>query len=428
MTVRIGLLLLASAATAAHGLTQAPENGCVTLPEAMRLSVINSPQVNAAEAERDRARADLTDAQSVRRPQLSAFARTQAGDEGLTGAGIENTVGLRASQRIYDFGASRLDREASESLLKARRFAITSAETQAALQTAEAFIGLLEIEARLKITAEREDFFARQFAATSDALDIGGATRAELAEIAARLAGAEADRLELTFERDRLAAALAADLGEVATPCHGAIAEDAIDTGTSIVEQVNRALDNNSELRTLAAEIDAEGARVERARRNRLPAIDLVGIASYANDERTGDWEFRDRIGVDFSVPLLSGNALSADRRRAAAALASRRSERAALRRELVEAVEVSSRRLISLQAQLVRRRAVADRQAEQFEAARVEFEAGLRTLPQLVEDRLDLENARLQAVALQFELSREAVNRRALTGELVPRGTQARP
>ena len=410
---------LLSVVSAGHAQAQSSHTECVTLEEALRLSVINSPEVNAAEANRDRALADLTDARSVRRPQLSAFARTQAGDEGLTGAGVENTVGLRASQRLYDFGSSRLNREASESLLKARRFAIISAETRAALQTAEAFIGVLEINARLAITAEREDFFARQFEATSNALEIGGATRADVAEIAARLADAEADRLELAFERDRLSTALASDLGEAVSPCLGDLTGLA-NADEGIANQVNLALGNNSELQVVSAEIEAQEARVKRAERNHLPAIDLVGIASYAYDDHRNDWDFRDRIGIDVSVPLVSGNALNADRRRASADLASRRSESAALRRELIEVVEVSSRRLISLGAQLVRRRTVADRQAEQFDAAQAEFEAGLRTLPELVDDRLELENARLEVVNIEFERALETINLRALTGKLV--------
>ncbi|MEO0818448.1 MAG: TolC family protein [Pseudomonadota bacterium] len=401
---------------------QSAPDACLPLQDALRLSVLNSPSVGAAEAARDRALADLVDAEAIRRPQLSAFARTQAGDEGLTGAGIENTLGLRASQRIYDFGVSRLDRQAAQSRVDARRFSIDSAETNAALDTADAYIGLVEIEARLSITADREAFFRRQLAATEAALDLGAATRADLAEVAARLAEASADRLELTFERDRLSTALSSDLGEVVRPCTVTSVRPHADGTSSIIDRVDAALENNSELRVLSAEINAQDASVERAARNRLPAIDLVGVASYAYDDRVGQWEYRDRIGVDVSVPLLSGNALNAERRRAGADLATRRSEREAFRRDLIEAVEVSSRRLLSLEAQLARRQDVVDRQADQFSAAESEFDAGVRTLPELVEDRLELEAARLQAVTIEFSLARERINLSALTGDLVDR------
>jgi len=418
MAHRIMILAGAILAGAAPGSSET--RACMPLEQAMRLSVLNSPAVETAEAARARARADLTDARAVRRPQLSAFARTQAGDQGLTGAGIENTVGLRASQRIYDFGQSRLERQAAESLLKARGFEVASEETRTALQTAEAYISLAEIEAQLEITAERESFFRRQLEATQSALDVGGATRADVAEIAARLAEASADRLELRFERDRFSTELASDVGSPIRPCALQGPGAAAIANTSTLDRVNRALDRNSELRSLSAAIEGQSARVARAERNRLPALELVGIASYAYEDRIGDWEYRDRIGIDVSIPLLSGGALDAERQRAEAELASQRSRRNTLRRDLIESVEVSSQRLLSLRARTARRSEVAERQREQFEAARVEFEAGLRTLPDLVDDRLELEAARLEAVRVRFAFLREHVNLRALTGELV--------
>lgn len=398
---------------------QAQNGTCTTLEQALRLSVLNSPEVDTAKADRDRARADLTDARSAFRPQVSAFARTQAGDRGLTSSGTENTVGLRASQRLFDFGASRLDQDAATHRLASQSQSILSAQTRAALGTAEAYIGLLEIQARLVITGEREAFFNRQFTATEAALEVGGATRAELAEIGARLADAGADRMELQFERDRFATALSVDIGYPVAPCERlAPAQHADDQ--SIVDAVNRTLARNSELRALTERVDAQSARATRAERNRLPAIDAVAIVSYAQDNGVSRWDYRDRIGVDVSVPLLSGNALNAERRRAQADLQRLRSERSTFRRDLTETVEVTMRRLLSLDAQLVRRKQVAEQQSIQFDAAQREFEAGVRTLPELVEDRLDLEAAELAATTLEFDVWREQISLLALQGDLV--------
>ncbi|MEL7280012.1 MAG: TolC family protein [Pseudomonadota bacterium] len=418
-TCKVGLIALISAFSS---YADSPAIACLPMQDALELSVLNSPSVAAADAARDRAVADVVDARASRRPQLSAFARTQTGDEGLTGAGIENTVGLRASQRIYDFGVSRLNRQAAESFVEARRFSIDSAKTKAALDTAEAYIGLIEVDARLSVTADREAFFRRQLIATEAALELGAATRADLADIAARSAEAAADRLELTFERDRLSTALASDVGEVVRPCVSRDFGPRANGTSSIIDRVDSALQNNSELRVLSAEINAQERALERSKRNRMPAIDLVGVASYAYDNRISDWEYRDRIGIDVSVPILSGNALNAERRRTGAELFIRRSERAVFRRDLIEAVEVSSRRLLSLQAQFIRRQDVVDRQTDQFAAAETEFEAGVRTLPELVEDRLELEAARLQAVTIEFSLARERINLSALTGDLADR------
>lgn len=416
--IALGLL---SACLSMSGFAQNLDGSCTTLEDALNSSIERSPVVRAAEADVEQARADLSDARAQRRPQVSAFARTQAGDEGLTGSGIENTLGLQASQRLYDFGLSRLDRESAKSRVRARSYSILSAKNQAALQTGEAFLAYLEVQMRLQITQEREVYFQQQYDATEQALQVGGATRADLAEIGARLADANADRLELLFERDRISTELKSDTGELITPC------DTINLSMSdvtIVDQIEKALASNSELLSLGEEVQSLEADAARSRLNRLPAIDLVAIASYAYDDRIGDWEYRDRIGIDVSVPLLSGNALNADRRRQSARLSQRRSERQRFRLELQEAVEVSSRRLLSLRAQVFRRQDVVSNQEAQFEAAQIEFEAGLRTLPELVDDRLELEIAKLAVVDLEFEIAREQLNLQSLTGGLASRSS----
>lgn len=426
---RAGAVLLAALAASfapvsfgpASAQTEAEQARCDTLLEVLALSVANSPEVNAARARRERSEADLLSARSVRRPQVSTFARTQAGDNGLTGDNFDNTVGLRVSQRVFDFGTSALDIAAARSDVEARVAAISSARNQAALETARSYVRLQATRERLAITAERVEYFERQLRALRTALDLGGATRADVAEIAARLEEARADRLELEFQRERFLTQLSSDTGRIVEVCDG-------EGGTlprlqgQTVDLVNRALRRNGEVGALEADIRAQESRVEFERRNRLPAIDVVGIASYARAGGGGfgdNWEYRDRVGVELNVPILSGRRLQADRRRESATLGLRRSELVGLRRDLSEDIEVARRRALSLEAQLLRRRDVVRRQQEQFAAAQAEFEAGLRVLPELVEDRLDLERARLDVVDVRETLGEERAALTALVGGL---------
>ncbi len=53
----------------------------------------------------------------------------------------------------------------------------------------------------------------------------------------------------------------------------------------------------------------------------RLPVVGLVGIVSYVYDDGSEDWDTRDRVGVDVSVPLYTGSALGARNDRARARL-----------------------------------------------------------------------------------------------------------
>lgn len=402
---------------------------CVALDQALALALDASPDIQLANADRLRADADLRAARSVTRPQVSTFLRTQAGDANLTGAGLENSAGVRVSQRLFDFGTARLERDAAELALTARGFDVLSAENRVALETALAFIGMVEIAARIEVTRDRELFFEREQAAVAVALKLGGATRSDLAEVAARLEDASADRLELEFQRDRFAAALSRRIGQGTRPCAGSLETLITADDPAIVANVERALAENPELKSADLELDADQLRAERTRRNQLPAIDVVGIASFAQDNfDNNDFGFRQRIGIEVSIPLLTGGRLQSERQRSQSDILASSAEIQRQRLELAESVEVSARRIGSLRRQLQRRQMVVARQQDQFDAASAEFDEGLRTLPEWVEDRLELEAARLEELNTRFALYREEVQLRAQTNAISPQDVLTSP
>jgi outer membrane protein TolC len=423
--IAAALALSCGTAHPARAAQAGDDTGCVTFDAAIALALARSPEVGLAAADAARAEADLRVARSSARPQLSTFLRTQAGDNNLTGAGLENSAGLRLSQRLFDFGIGELERKSATAALAARGFEVASAGTQAALDTMLMLVGLAEISARMEVTAEREAYFARERNGVTDALALGGATRSELAEIEARLADAAADRLELSFERDRLTAALTRQIGTPLPLCSGMLMQLDASPDPGIVEAVNTALTANPRLGAASLQLAAEEARAQRARRNRLPVIEIVGIASFARDNIPGgDFGLRERVGIDVTVPLITGGRLQADQQRSAADVQARSSELQRLRLDIAEQVEVAARRILSLRGQLAQREQVVMRQAEQFAAAESEFAEGLRTLPELVEDRLELEAVRIEAVAIRFALLREIALLQALTGKLPTPGS----
>jgi outer membrane protein TolC len=395
---------------------------CIALDEVLALALEQSPEVKLATADRLRADADLRAARSVTRPQVSTFLRTQAGDNNLTGSGLENSAGIRVSQRLFDFGIAGLERDAARLSLDARGYDVLTSENQAALEAALAFIGYAEISARLDVTKDRELFFEREQTAIALALKLGGATRSDLAEVSARLADASADRLELEFQRDRFATILARRTGEVAPPCAASLDALAATDDPSVVANVERALSENPQIQAANLELKAEEARAERARRNRLPAIELVGIVSFAQDNfDDNDFGLRERIGIDISIPLVSGGRLESERQRSQADILARTGDVQRLRLDLAESVEISARRIASLRQQLHRRRVVVEQQEKQFAAASAEFDEGLRTLPEWVEDRLQLEGTRLDEVTARFALLREVAELQAQTNTIRP-------
>ena len=392
---------------------------CLPIADAMQAAASASPDVAVAQAQIAGAKADLRLARSLSRPQVSSFARTQAGDGGLTGNAIDNQVGLRASQRLWDFGDARYAREAATSRVGAAEQTQLSVEADAARRVALSYISALEAYERKGVTSEREDYFRRQLVALQTALEIGGATRSEVAEVAARLAEAEAERFEIEFLIEQSTLQVATEVNRSVNLCYDrspvlpGTAEGFSDMETDL------ALITNPNIEAARKNLGSLKADQERAKRERLPVIDVVAIGSYAYLDQFNTWEFRDRVGIDVSVPIFSGSALNARSQAADAEVARARAALIRQRRQLREDILITRRRALSLYAQSVRRASVEDRKLEQFEAAEIEFDAGVKTLPDLVEDRLDYEQARIALIQVKYALLTERLNLLALTGQL---------
>ena len=392
---------------------------CLPIADAMQAAASASPDVAVAQAQIAGAKADLKLARSLSRPQVSSFARTQAGDGGLTGNAIDNQVGLRASQRLWDFGDARYAREAASSRIGAAEQTQLSVEADAARRVALSYISALEAYERKGVTSEREEYFRRQLAALETALEIGGATRSEVAEVAARLAEAEAERFEIEFLIEQSTLQVATDVNRSVNLCYDRSPElPGTAEGFSDME-TDLALITNPNIEAARKNLGSLKADQARAKRERLPVIDVVAIGSYAYLDQFNTWEFRDRIGIDVSVPIFSGSALNARSQAADAEVARARADLIRQRRQLREDILITRRRALSLYAQSVRRASVEDRKLEQFKAAEIEFDAGLKTLPDLVEDRLDYEEARLELIRVKYALLTERLNLLALTGQL---------
>ncbi|MEM6900088.1 MAG: TolC family protein [Pseudomonadota bacterium] len=416
--------VLGAAVLGSHGIAAAQDaRACLPFGSALQLASSNDPSVRVARANLDRAEADLQEARSLRRPQLSTFTRFGVGDNGLTDSQIENQVGLRASQRIIDFGDSRLAREAAREDVAAQENLILDARGSAAFDAGISYIDWLEAKDQLRATEERITYFSRRLSAIDMLLDSGGATRLERAEVAAERANAESLRFEFEFRRDQAATRLAIATGDNAPPCEAERflpGPSESDLGVGVLDQmVGDAIEDNPELEALRRTEASLDATARRDARGRLPVIDLVGIASYGSQDFDDNFDLQTRIGVNVSVPLFTGNALVAQRRRASAQAARASGELAVAQRELREAIEVTWRRTLLLQAQSISRADILRFKGEEFEAAEIEYQQGLRTLPALTEIRLELEDAALSEIRSRFDLQRENLRLIALTGRI---------
>lgn len=415
-----GLALALQVATArAQDVKTVPGDApvCLSLGDALALGAQLGPEVATAQARLAGAEASLTEARSLFRPQVSGFVRSAVGDTGLIDSRVENQVGVRASQRVFDFGDAQYARESARANVAARAANVAEAAAAASETIGLSYLGWLEAQDRLAATKEREQFFARQLKATGNLLDTGGATVADAARIESELLDAQAARIELEFLLERYATLLEIGTKRGNLPCDAAKTGTALAALTPGLAQAQALLTTSPAIIALQRSADGFIASAKRAERGRYPIISLTGISSFAVESLANPGSFRNRIGVDVSVPLYSGQGQSARIALARARAQEAEGQLAQARRKLEEELSIGVRRVTALDRLLDRRReAVRNRRAE-LAAAEVQFGRGLRTLPELIEVRVTMEEAELARITTRYDLARQQLRLYAIAG-----------
>ena len=265
--------------------------------------------------------------------------------------------------------------------------------------------------AQSQLTAQRRDFFREQKTLTEALLSEGGATLTELANVSSRLAEAESFYQELQFVQSRSQTQIKSDIQSSRQVCNASVQLEAL---FPIVEQLQApgyakqvVREYSPSLLGLLKRIENLDATLERQKRSRLPVISIVGTGSYASFDRFDDFEFRDRLGLDVSVPL-TGGTIRSEQQRASARSNIARAEYARALRLAEENVEITIHRIKSLKEQLVHLRETEKQMKLRFDSAQIEKDVGVRTLQDLIETRLEYEQAGLTRIGAEFEIERQ--------------------
>jgi len=425
----LGVLLAINGAMPASAQSQFSDldsssiQSCLRLEDVLKLSSQRDPSVIIARAQERAADADITDAKSLFRPQISAFGRSGFGDTGVIDSSISNQVGIRASQRVFDFGDSKFAKQAASFGYEASLEETRQAQYQAALGTGLFYLEWIEANQQIETTKRRREYFARQLESIDSLLERGGATRTERASVASQLSNAEAFVLEIQFRKEQALTQVQIDTGSRSQLCATQPAETTLATQFKNLgnpeSAAQYALANNPLIKSLEKQADQLEAVKNREKRSRLPIIDIVATGSYSSIGGFDQFEFRDRIGVDVSVPLYSGNAIGARNQRAAARQSIARGRVLDAQRQLRKDVSITYRRILSLQSQYESRLDVEEQTRLQFEAAEMEQGFGTKTLRDLVEIRLEFEQASLETIRTKYDLIRQQLQLLVLTSNL---------
>ena len=417
-----------SAPSFAQTLAVSSSANCLRMSDVLQLSADRSPSVLISRGFEAEADTQITQARSLFQPRVSAFGRSGAGDTGIVDSGVSNQAGLRASQRIFDFGDAKYARRSARSNFEASVEDTKQARLSAARDTGNTFLSLLEAEEQIALTSRRRDYFARQLAATDKLLQGGAATRTERAAVASQLADAESFVLELEFRRESALAQVQIDTEASVNHCASEIeSNNLLKTKLLLLQNedvaAQSAIANNPSVKALEKRAAGLEADKEREQRSRLPVIEVVATGAYSSLGGFDQFEFQERIGLNVSVPIFAGNSITAARKGAGAREAIARGRVLDAQRRLRKDVSIGYRRIASLEKQLQRRQEVEDQTLLQFEAAELEQNAGTKTLRDLIEIRLEYEEAGLQTIRTKYDLERQRLSLLSMTAALPIKG-----
>jgi len=254
--------------------------------------------------------------------------------------------------------------------------------------------------------------------------DLKPACRTERASVASQLADADAFVLELKFRQEQALTQIQIDTGTTSPLCNSKNTQGIIKQRMALLESPETAtqiaLDKSPNIQALDKRADSQDAIRKREKRSRLPIINIVATGSYSSVGGFDQFEFRDRIGVDVSVPLYSGNAIGARNQRASARYSIARGQLLDAERQLRKDVSIGYRRILSLESQLMSRQEVEKQTRLQFEAAEIEQGAGAKTLRDLIEIRLEYEQAGFQRIRTKYDLMRQQLQLLTLTAGIL--------
>jgi len=363
------------------------------------------------------------DALSLRRPEITGFSRSALGDQGLGTSQIENQIGLRVSQRVLDFGDARRARTISRSSVRAANAELAAARADAARAAMLLVFEILEAEEHQAIVEKRLEYFQDRLDVVADLLAEGLATQSDLLQLQAEVSRARLDRTQRRLSIQSARRRLEAMTGDaLSMACISPQMPNWFATAAAQPEGHSYrqyAWSDGPQLRAARNRVAELEEILVRSRRTRLPAVDVVGVVSYAYDDLRDDWSVRDRVGIEFSVPLYGAGRIQTEVDTNVARLRAAQRQLHALRLDHQAQLDQLVARQRFLSARQVTLEDLVRIETHRLSSIQGELEASLATLDDLIEAKLALEEAELDASEAGFEAERVRLEILVLTGAI---------
>lgn len=370
-----------------------------TLGDAIAAAYQSNPELAAARARQDALAETPEQARAAARPTLSVD-----GDAGYDHQGYGRSAALTANAQLPIWTGGRVSSavRAANGDVAAGQEGLRDAEAAILERVVAAYAALLYNQQAVEVARVGIQRLDNQVAETRSRYDLGQATRTDVAQLEAQRATIVANLADADGALATAAAAYRAAVGQDAgtllaeIPPPGSLPAS-VDEARQAAEAANPALLQQERV------VDASAARIDQARAEGAPSLDLGG--AYGRGLRRDDGDIRGyedsaALGLTMRVPLLTGGLVSSRVRQAQATNRAERFQADAARREAQRAADTAWASLKAAQGRLranVEGLAAAD---VALKGVRVEYGLGLRSTTDILVADQSFRSAQL-AVAL---------------------------
>ncbi|NHK28904.1 TolC family protein [Parvularcula flava] len=297
---------------------EAPEM-CDTLGSAIAAALSYDQRLDVAEATANIAKTEIETAYSNRRPTVTLYTRGGQGTGGfLADNQIDNQVGIRIDQMVYNFGQQGFLEDEVTARYQAERMTQLATRRQVIEQVGGLYLEALRSMMLLEIAREKEIYYARLRDTLDRRLELNAITLTEASNIRANyaLAAAEKERLET---RIQAVTEIFAEVTGRETACYAERLANVsfLPLAMSLDEVKAIVVNRSAELDRLGYQREAAESSLKRISRERLPQINLSAYRAEQYNDLTDDWEQRDRLGFSITTDLFTGGRNTAQQSRA---------------------------------------------------------------------------------------------------------------
>ncbi|MDU9049403.1 MAG: TolC family protein [Candidatus Electrothrix sp. Rat3] len=388
------------------------------LETAQQIALQDNPNIGAAQARLEQAKAALQEAGAADKPRVDVSASTglaRYSDNTYDSVRLSDpsadqnyevgSLTLQASWLLFDGYARKFQQEQARYGVRSSAASRENTQRILASAVADAFFNAQLALAAIEIATANKEFYEQQLQDAESRLEVGSGSLSDVLNMKVQLNSAKNSLLTSTRDYEVARYALAALLGLVDAVLPETVKLAELDKDCDIFADntwtartdgdklIAEALQARPDLTALDMQIKGAESSIEQAKAGNWPTVQLAGQVNGNTQDSlvpTGE-DFGTSLGVSASWNLYSGGAVDAAVLKARQAKREAKYAYAELRKSIAAEVQQDIARLAAAREQVRLQRETVELVEENRKLAKSEYEAGSASLVRLNEAQRDL-------------------------------------